>query len=533
MVTQTVWTRSIPIHDDEWWWGGATAEGTSMPWGRATSRPWRDLAREAGHIDDPSSGANQAAPMLVSSHGRFVVGPQPFAFRIAEGAIELRGEAEDPACEQAEEATLRGAYRAATAQQFPPTGESPARELFVAPQYNTWIEVPFTPSQDEVLAYARRVLDAGLPPGVLMIDDTWTDGYGHWRFDERRFPDPRAMVDQLHAAGFTVMLWVVPYIGPDSSTFRELERQEAGGARIFLRDAADEVVVRRWWNGFSAMLDLTSLDARDWWRTQLVDVQAVTGVDGFKFDGGDVRDLRPGDGGACYRRPVDQTGAYSRFGEHWPVNEFRASWAAGGRALAQRLHDKPPTWGSDGLASLIPEGIAQSLTGHAFICPDMVGGGDLAAFRPGADVDREQFLRYAQTAALFPMVQFSLNPARILADDELGMLRDVLALREQLMPRILALVAEAARTGEPILRPLAYHHPGFERVTDQFLLGEDVLVAPVLDPGATRREVHLPPGRWQSIGPGMATAVTEVTGTGTVQEIPVTLATLPVWLRVR
>jgi alpha-glucosidase (family GH31 glycosyl hydrolase) len=215
------------------------------------------------------------------------------------------------------------------------------------------------------------------------------------------------------------------------------------------------------------------------------------------------------------------------------VNEFRASWAAGGRALAQRLHDKPPTWGSDGLASLIPEGIAQSLTGHAFICPDMVGGGDLAAFRPGADVDREQFLRYAQTAALFPMVQFSLNPARILADDELGMLRDVLALREQLMPRILALVAEAARTGEPILRPLAYHHPGFERVTDQFLLGEDVLVAPVLDPGATRREVHLPPGRWQSIGPGMATAVTEVTGTGTVQEIPVTLATLPVWLRVR
>ena len=58
------------------------------------------------------------------------------------------------------------------------------------------------------------------------------------------------------------------------------------------------------------------------------------------------------------------------------------------------------------------------------------------------------------------------------------------------------LAGHAARTGEPILRPLAYHHAGYEDVTDQFLLGEDLLAAPVPEQGAITRGVVVPPGRW-------------------------------------
>ena len=61
-------------------------------------------------------------------------------------------------------------------------------------------------------------------------------------------------------------------------------------------------------------------------------------------------------------------------------------------------------------------------------------------------------------------------------------------------PEMVDLAKHAARTGEPILRPLAYHHPGYEHVHDQFLLGEDILAAPVLEQGATTRRVVLPPG---------------------------------------
>ncbi len=62
------------------------------------------------------------------------------------------------------------------------------------------------------------------------------------------------------------------------------------------------------------------------------------------------------------------------------------------------------------------------------------------------------------------------------------------------------LAERAARTGEPILRPLAYDYPddGYDTIVDQFMLGPDLLVAPVVDQGAVRRTVVLPSGRWRA-----------------------------------
>jgi hypothetical protein len=559
-------TARIPILPGEWWWGGATADGTHMPLGPGSAHPWRDLAWNSGRIENPAIGSNQAMPMLVSSGGRALVSSGPFAFRVQDGVIEVRPsdprtsapQPAAPAAPSADDAvpvgpaepavtlleandpTLRSAVQTALAHIAPPNGRVPARAMFEGPQYNTWVETPYLPTQDGVLDYARRVLAAGFPPGVLMIDDTWAPDYGDWQFDARRFPDPAAMIDQLHRVGFTVMVWVVPYVSPDSPVYRELEAAaRAGNPRpVFLRDADREVVVRRWWNGWSAMLDLTAPAAQDWLTGRLRALQEATGVDGFKFDGGDQRDLRPGDTGACYELPSDQTAAYIDLGEQFPVNEFRASWMGAGKGVAERLHDKPPTWDEDGLGSLVPEAIVQSLTGHAFTCPDMIGGGDVGAFaglRENGrtdDVDREQFVRYAQCAALFPMMQFSLNPARILDADQLEIVRQAVDLHMHLVPKILELAREAARTGEPILRPLAYHHSGYEKVTDQFLLGDSVLAAPVLERGARTRTVVLPPGRWELSDPGQAMADGEKPGTfdgPTRLELPVTLASLPVF----
>ena len=91
------------------------------------------------------------------------------------------------------------------------------------------------------------------------------------------------------------------------------------------------------------------------------------------------------------------------------------------------------------------------------------------------------------------------------------------------MPELVKLAEYAARTGEPILRPLAFHHTGCEDVTDRFLLGEDLLPAPVLEQRATTRRVVLPPGRWP------APDGTTLHGPGN-GELPVTLKTVP-WFR--
>lgn len=75
------------------------------------------------------------------------------------------------------------------------------------------------------MRYARKAVENGFPQGIFMIDDNWQNDYGNFDFKASRFPDPRGMIDSLHAMGFRVMLWISPYVSPDSPEFRELERK--------------------------------------------------------------------------------------------------------------------------------------------------------------------------------------------------------------------------------------------------------------------------------------------------------------------
>lgn len=507
----------LDLEPDEWWWGGAVADGLAMPFGAHPHR--RDLAVNAGLLHAPGDGANQSAPLLLSSRGRFVWSEQPFAYAF-DGAGSLSISGVDLVVDRAGE-TLRSAYRAASDRFFPASGHTPADAMFTAPQYNTWIELPYHPTQEGVLRYARGVLDHGFPPGMIMIDDRWSVDYGSWRFDPGAFADPRAMVAELHDWGFAVMLWVVPFLSPDSESSRDAVRNH-----WVVCEADGEPAVRRWWNGWSTVLDLTHPDAVDWLRGELRRLQDI-GIDGFKLDAGDLRDYRTDDRTLAGTGPAGQCEAWARLAEEFAANELRACWKRGGRPLAQRLHDKPRSWGPDGLGSLIGEGIAQGLIGHAFGCPDMIGGGELGSFGGDSPIDQELFVRFAQCSALFSMMQFSLVPWRVLDDQHLAAVRAAVELRQSLLPEIMALVRHAADTAEPVLRPLAYHHPGYEHVVDQFLLGEDLLVAPVLEQGATVRTVRLPPGRWVDAA-DRSGAVVE--GPAEVS-VPVSMDTLPRWRR--
>ena len=516
MISERAASRlQLAVPPGERWWGGAVADGQAMPFGHSPHR--RNLATSAGLVDDDDAGANQSAPLLVSSNGRYVWSDQPFEFAFdGAGAGGLTVQGHDLVCGQGEP-TLAGAFRAASTEHFPAAGRAPAPAMFAAPQYNTWIEMPYHPTQEKVLAYVRGLLDAGFPPGLVMIDDQWSEDYGTWRFDRARFPDPAAMTSTLHDWGCTVMLWLVPFISPDSETFRSLE--EHGW---LVRRPDGEPAVRRWWNGFSALLDLGHPGARQWLNDELHALMSEHGVDGFKFDAGDLTHYRDDDVALAAGR-VAQCEAWAKLGADYAFNEFRACWKMGGQPLAQRLHDKPPTWGHGGLGSLIPEGIAQGLIGHPYICPDMIGGGELGFLIEGA-IDQELFVRYAQCAALFPMMQFSLSPGRVLDDEHLAAVRAAVDLHQRLVPDLLVLVDHAARTGEPILRPLAYAYPGYELVQDQFLLGTDLLCAPVLEQGAATRRVALPPGSWRGPDGQVTEGPADVT-------IPVTLTSIPVWTR--
>jgi alpha-glucosidase (family GH31 glycosyl hydrolase) len=136
----------------------------------------------------------------------------------------------------------------------------------------------------------------------------------------------------------------------------------------------------------------------------------------------------------------------------------------------------------------------------------MIGGGQVGdvlnedfTVRKHVELDQELFVRYAQCSALFPMMQFSAAPWRVLDKEHLELNVEAARLHAEYGEEIMALARHAAETGEPIIRHMAYVFPegGYEHVRDQFMLGGRTLVAPVLTKGAASRSIALPPGTWR------------------------------------
>ena len=151
----------LELEPGEHWWGGAVSDGQAMPFGDRAHR--RDLAVNAGFVDDPVRGPNQSAPLLVSSAGRYLWSERPFSFAFdGAGGLEVAG-AEVIVGQDG--VALASAYRSAAGRFFPPSGRSPAATMFAAPQYNTWIEMPYHPTQQAVTRLRPRSAGRWVPAG--------------------------------------------------------------------------------------------------------------------------------------------------------------------------------------------------------------------------------------------------------------------------------------------------------------------------------------------------------------------------------
>ena len=391
---------------------------------------------------------NQAAPLLLSNMGRYVWSDEPFAFEFKEGSLILYSESEKLDFVAAGK-TLRDAYLNAKNKYFPASGSTPNPLMFKLPQYNTWIELGSNQNQKDIIKYADNVIKNGFPAGVFMIDDIWSKYYGNFEFDASKFTDPKGMVDDLHSKGFKIMLWLTPFISPDSEEYRVLEKDSC----LVLKNGSNNPALIKWWNGYSACLDLTKPKALSWMRKQLKNLQQKYDIDGFKFDAADF--------GFYSQEPTNTTGTrqaelYAKLGTEFDFNEFRACWKMGNQPLAQRLQDKGYSW--DDLKLIVPDMVSAGLIGHSFICPDMIGGGLSSTFEniDYSKFDQELMIRSAQTQAMMPMMQFSVAPWRVLDEKHLSLCRESAMLHAKMGEYIFELAIKASHDGEPIVRHLEY-----------------------------------------------------------------------------
>ena len=485
----------LTILDSEYWWAGLSSKGHEMPYDQS-SKVVYDLWGD--------NKGNQAQPLLLSNKGRYIWSEHPIKYEFNNGLITVstrQGKIDSGRSGS----NLADVFEYVSKKYFPSNGRIPDQLLFTHPQYNTWIELMYDQNEDDIMDYAEAIIENGYPPGVLMIDDNWQEDYGTWKFSSRRFNDPKSMIKRLHKMGFKVMMWMCPFVSADSADFRQLAQDgllildPQKQQNILWANTKNKAAIIRWWNGASACLDLSNPKAQSWFKKQLDYLVNDYGVDGFKFDAGDARFYI--DDVVSWQRditPNDHTQFFAEFGLNYPLNEYRASWKMAGLPLAQRLRDKGHEW--EDLEKLIPDQMSQSIMGYAYTCPDMIGGGEYRSFLNSSSLDEELVVRSAQVHALMPMMQFSVAPWRILSEENNQICLNMAKLHVDMGRRILGLAKSASKSGEPIVKPMemAFPEGEYELVKDQFVLGNEIIVAPVIKKGARSRSVLLPSGKWKA-----------------------------------
>ncbi|MEM9316068.1 MAG: alpha-xylosidase, partial [Pseudomonadota bacterium] len=369
----------------------------------------------------------------------------------------------------------------------------------------------------ELLETARVVRERRMPCDVITLDGrAWQDTDTRFAFewDASRYPQPAEVISELKAADFKVCVWEYPLVSVKNPLF-----QTMADKGWLLRDRRTNESYRYTWDMScfgdvltplpdSGIVDFTHPKAYAFWRDSHKPLFEL-GIDMIKADFGEqVEDENilayNGDGGArlhnayslLYNRCVYE--AAETFCRSGPFLFSRSSWTGCQRYPAQWGGDPQADWG--GLAASLRGAQSWGLSGAPFYATD-VGGfyGDTR--------DAELYVRWAQTAVFSAHIRLhgigAREPWSYGAEAEAAVTK-ALQLRYRLLPYLEQTVESASRTGLPVQRAMALAFPedraswAFE---DQYMFGDDILVAPCLEPGGAV-DVYLPAGEWRRFPTG-------------------------------
>jgi len=355
--------------------------------------------------------------------------------------------------------------------------------------WGLWLSTSFTTDYDEatVTSFIEGMAERELPLSVFHFDCFWMRGF-HWSdfiWDPATFPDPEGMLRRLHERGLKVCVWINPYIAQRSALFDE------GRALGHLVTRADGSVWQwdRWQAGM-ALVDFTSPAAREWYAGKLKGL-LDQGVDAFKTDFGEriPTDVVWHDGSDPQKMHNYYTQLYNETvfellererGEGEAV-VFARSATVGGQKL-------PVHWGGDCESTYAA--MAESLRGGLGLMSSGFGywSHDIGGFEGTPDPDL--FKRWIAFGLLSSHSRLhgskSYRVPWSVDDESSDVLRTFTKLKMRLMPYLAGLGEENHRTGTPVMRPMFMEFPEdptTHTLDRQYMLGPDLLVAPVLQAG--------------------------------------------------
>ena len=374
----------------------------------------------------------------------------------------------------------------------------------------------------QVLADTDRLAADGVPLDAVWIYDLADprSGFG-WSWPIYRpvplglYPDPAALIAELHRRGVRVLGYLSPFLVPGTPGYLE-----AAARGYLVRNPDGSVFTEPWmYTDSRAYLDFTNPVATGWWQDRLRYAVGVLGFDGAMQDYGDQAPIaaRYADGspGSLMRNtyPVlyaraareavqsvkpDATVLFARSGY-----TGTQAWVTG-RFTGDQTRDWDPR---TGLPAVLAGMLNGSISGWPYWGPDI--GGFLDGDDHG-DRDQELWDRWVELGALSPtmrdMLGAQVDPLGVQSDPAtLAVFRGYALLHRALTPYLADLAARTGGSGQPLMRPLWLQDPSDPTawtIENQYLLGPDVLVAPVVTAGTTRTAVYLPAGRWRDFWTG-------------------------------
>lgn len=373
---------------------------------------------------------------------------------------------------------------------------------------------------------ARRFRADKIPCDVLYLDIDYMNGYRVFTWDQTRFPDPQKLTGDLRAAGFRVVNIVDPGVKVDENYSVYTDGRARG---LYCKTPAGAEFHANVWPGSCAFPDFTNPKAREWFGAQykkLLD----DGVSGFWNDMNEPATFLPdnlqepsvfhhpgktfpldirhdGDGltgdHARYHNVYGMQMARSTFEglknlrpDARPLVITRAGYAGVQRFSSVWTGDNVPTW--EHLQLSIAMLTNMGVSGIPFV------GADVGGFAGNASA--ELYTRWLQAASLTPFYRTHITSGMqdrepwSFGEDYEKINRASIELRYQLLPYLYTRFHEHEESGAPVMRPLWFNYPADYNTystplpSGEYMIGDDLLVAPVLEAGATKRSVYFPKG---------------------------------------
>lgn len=367
------------------------------------------------------------------------------------------------------------------------TGKSPVPPLW---SFGLWMSRITYQSEEEVREVAGKLKENQIPCDVIHLDTGWFEEEWNcdYQFSHKRFPDPQKMMKDLKEEGYRICLWQLPYFTPANRLFKELHDEKLA---ILNADGAlpcDD-----------AVLDFSNPETVTWYQEKLKNLFDL-GVSAIKADFGEAA-------------PV--AGAYhsgrSGFYEHnlYPLRYNKAVfdaakkfageaviWARSAWAGSQRY---PIHWGGDtentdmGMLSVLRGGLSLGMSGFSYWSHDI---GGFVRQTPEELYRRWMFMgiftSHMRCHGAAPKEPWAFS------DGFLDLFRRQMQFRYRIMPYIMGQAMKCSKWGYPMMRAMFLEFPddpGCRSIEDQYMFGDDILVAPLFTE-SRERNVYLPEGVW-------------------------------------